>query len=238
MGLQAAFSYSMTRQQQIEELQEQTHKTLQTIRQNTIGLISAYAVNEYEQLIHNEMELHNHFAIVIRDYNMGKITGSDAYVSGKIRDESGAIIDFEPDNAHHARLFEDCFHIESDDVLDNENVHLGSISVCASGRSLEAALNDIIVHTLINAGVIAVLMILTLFAFIRHFVLRPLSEIVNVITESDEDGIPVGNIPLHGSREIFALSGSMNNMIAAIKRSRIILKRQKGALHTRRITTP
>ncbi len=231
MGLQAAFNYSMTRQQQIEELQEQTHKSLQTIRQNTVGLISAYAVNEYEQLIHNEMELHNHLAIVIRDFNMGKITGGDAYVSGKIRDESGAIIDFEPNNAYHARLLEDCFYIESNDVLDTKNVRLGSISVCASNRGLHAALNEIIVHTLINAGVITLLMILTLFAFIRYFVLRPLSEIVNAISDSDDDGIPVGNIPLHGSREIFALSGSMNNMIASIKRSRITLQRQKDALH-------
>ena len=231
MGVHAIFSYNATREQRVAEINEQADQTLQTISQNAADLMAAYAVNEYHKLIFNEMGLHPHLAIVVRDRNMGSITGGGEYVSGKIRDESGLIIDFDPNNADHARLFRDCAHVADRDILSDDHKRLGSVSVCTSHRALQAELDQIIERTLINAGVLSITLILALFAFIRHFVLRPLSRIVEVISDSDSDGIPLANIPLHGSKEIFALSGSMNNMINAIQRSQVALKRQKEELH-------
>ncbi len=51
--------------------------------------------------------------------------------------------------------------------------------------------------------------------------LRFLQEVIN---NADEDGIPIKNFSNIGSKEIFTLSNTMNNMIESIKNSRGILK--------------
>jgi len=95
---------------------------------------------------------------------------------------------------------------------------------------MNSELNKIITDTLINSLTIPLLLIVTLFITIRLFVLKPLSNIVSVITNSDIDGIPIKKIPNYRAIEISFLANSMNNMIASIQNSRIELQGQSRKL--------
>ncbi|OOZ35805.1 ATP-binding protein [Solemya velesiana gill symbiont] len=193
-------------------------------------MIMSYAVNEYDKLVFTEMERRNNFAIVVEDYNMGKIIGRKAYISGKIRDAEGNIIDYSSENSEQNRQLEQCFYSDRHEITDPSGEKLGTISIYITDDEMNRELNEIIVRTTIDTIAISLVLILALFITIRRFLLTPLSHIVTTINHSDVDGIPIEPIPIQGPREISILSNTMNRMLSAIRDSRIKLQEQHEAL--------
>lgn len=204
--------------------------TIGSLKKNITNLMASYAINEYDNLIQNEMEHQPYFSIVVEDYNMGKILGKKSFISGKIRDSKWNIINYVPDNNDHFQQLEACYYSDKDNIVTSLGNNIGTITICMSDIFLNRELNKIISSTTINAIAISLILILSLFITIRLFVLKQVSNIISVISDTDEDGIPVDLVPVHGSSEIFALSKSMNNMIASIRESRIILTEQRNEL--------
>jgi diguanylate cyclase (GGDEF)-like protein len=98
-------------------------------------------------------------------------------------------------------------------------------------------LNEIILKAITNTVATALLLIIALIIAVRYFVLKPLSDMMGVIVNSDADGIPLEFVPEYEAREIFALSSTMNAMIKSIRTSKIALldqhkqlRKQKNAL--------
>lgn len=182
------------------------------------------------------MELNPHFAIVIEDFNMGKIIGKESYINGKIRRTENAkaqIIDFDEDNNKQINQLNTCCYSEKEEIISAAGQRLGTVVVYSSNRRIEKELNKIITGTVINAITISASLIVLLLITIRFFILKPISNIISVVSHRDDAGIPLELINGHGSTEIRALSDSMNNMISTIRTSRVKLTEQHSELKAR-----
>ncbi|WP_294869969.1 EAL domain-containing protein [Sulfuricurvum sp. RIFCSPLOWO2_12_FULL_43_24] len=230
MSIHSSYTYLATKNTMIEEMKQSSNITVSSLRKNVSNLIEAYAVNEYDHLVYNEMEPKNIFAIVVEDYKMGKILGRGAYTSGKIRDDDGTLIDFNAKSDKQRQQLETCYYSNKYEITAASGEKLGSISIFISDNEMNEKLNNIIAEALINTAAISLLLILSLFIAIHFFILKPISDIIDVISNSDKDGIPIELFPEYDSQEIFALSSTMNTMITSIRASKIALLEQHNKL--------
>ena len=230
ISVYSTYLYLETKKKIISEMHQSSQQSLDSLRNSVNYFIEAYAINEYDILVATEIDHTDHMAIVIEDYKMGKILGTPVYVSGKIRDDAWKITDFDPQSTAHTVQLQEAYYTQSKDILSSSGERLGTVTIYSTDRFLNQELNAIVIDNIVKGAVVAVAFILTLFIGIRFFVLQPLSDIVKVISHSDDDGIPVGTIPDKGPKEIHTLSDTMNTMITSIKDSRILLKGQKEQL--------
>lgn len=220
ISLYATYSYMHTKNKMLDDMKYTSSVSLISLKKNVATYIESYLPNEYENLVQNEMGHKDIFAIVVEDYNMGKILGTDKYITGKIKDDTLEIIDFEPDNEKHLNILNECFYIQSYDIPSHSGENIGKITLYISDYYMEKELSNIIISNIISAVVISIILILILFFTIKYLVLEPIYNIIKAITLNSQDGIPTTNIPSGGSKEIFLLSNTMNNMISSIKYSR------------------
>jgi signal transduction histidine kinase len=230
MSLQTLYTYNTTKTRLVAKMHQSAEHSAAALKENIAGLIQAYALNEYDNLVLTEMQHSDSFAIIIRDFNMGRITGKEAYVSGKIRIRD-AIVEYDSANDDHNRRLEACSFAKSYPIETATKEPLGTISVYMSGDAMERELQTIIAATALNTLTIALLLVITLFATIHRFILRPLSQIVTAIDEKDADGIPVRDIPCSGPKEIRTLARTLRMMIEAVKHSRTQMQDFNTRLH-------
>lgn len=231
ISINSTISYITKKNEIINNIKNDSNNIIIKLKNNIVNLIDSYSVNEYEKLLHNEMESNgNLFSIVVKDYNMGKLQGKEYEISGKTRDGNWNIIDFDYENEIHKKLISEAFYEKHFDITNEESKKIGTISLYLSDRTLNKELDEIISHNLKEAFVISLILILLLFLTIRYFVLKPLNDMIEVINNADKDGIPIEEFSSSGSKEIFTLSNTMNNMIESIKNSQNILKENEHKL--------
>ncbi|MFA6196535.1 MAG: EAL domain-containing protein [Sulfurimonas sp.] len=231
MSIHTTYIYMDTKNNIFQGMKQSSRHIIVSLQKNVMDLMKSYSINEYDKLVLNEMEGRDNFAIIVEDYNMGKILGEKAFLSGKIRDTEGNIVDYDSKNSEQNKQLEACYYSDKYDITTDLGDKLGTIAIYISNISMNAELNKIIIGSVINLVLLSLLLLLSLFIIIHFFILKPLSDIIGYIKHSDRDGIPVELIPSHGSKEISLLSNTMNNMITSIRDSRIALKAQKNALH-------
>ena len=230
MSIHASYNYVDTKDKIIEEMKNNSRNTIIRLEKNIANLISSYAVNEYDKLLFNELERHDIFAIVVKDYNMGEILGKKSYITGKIRDIKSNIIDYDYKNIQQNKELENSFYSNSSDITNSLGKKIGSIGIYISDYNINKVLNKIVKSTIIDTIIISFLLLLLLFLIIHFSVLKPISNINEIITNCDSDGVPIEPIPNSGTKEISLLSVKMNNMIKSIKNSREILKESENRL--------
>ncbi len=226
MTLHAAYTYINTRDSIYQKMQQNSRLSIVSLQKNIAGLISSYAVSEYEKLVFTEIERRHNFAIIIEDNNMAEILGRDTFLTGKIRDLNGNIIDFNNGSPEHRRWLEQCYYSDSADIIHSNGEKLGAISIYISDDQLTAELGKVINNTLVNTFAISVLLVVLLFYTIRKFILKPISDITEIIADNDHDGIPFQTIPEDGPAEINSLACSMQNMIATVRKARQELQKE------------
>jgi diguanylate cyclase (GGDEF)-like protein len=231
MSIHSTYTYINTKNKILLEIKQNSRHTIVSLQKNVTDLIKSYSINEYDKLISNEMDKHDTFAITIEDYNMGKILGEESYRSGKIRDANWNVIDYDSKNNEHNRKLQECYYSDKYDIVSENGDKLGTISIYISNRSMNEELNQIIATTIINSITISLLLLFSFFTIAHFFILKPLSDIIEAIKNSDDDGIPVELISDQGSKEICLLSSTMNHMIVSIRSSRVALKEQKNVMH-------
>ena len=230
MSIHARYTYVTTKEKIVAEMKTSSKQTLLSLEKNISSLMSSFAINEYENLILTEMERRSHYSIIVEDIYMGKILGTNAYYSGKIRETNGNIIDYDPKKNEQIKKLAECCYTDSTDIMSSSGEKLGSISIYLSYNDMNDELNKIIDETIINAISISLLLFFSLLITIRFFILKPISNIISIIKDSDEDGLPVNLFPDEGAPEINSLSTTMNKMIYAIKNSNDILNLQHHEL--------
>ena len=230
MSIHSTYTYVETKNMIIQKIKYDSSHTIVSLQNNITNLIASYSINEYDNLILNEMQQKDNFAIIVEDYNMGEILGTGSYISGKILDAKRNIIDFDSKDTQQLKQLQNCYYSEKQDIVSPLGKKLGTVSVYISDYSMNIELNKIITNTIINTFTISALLILLLFIIIRFFIFKPLSDIIKVINHSDEDGIPIESIPDGGSTEISTLSNTMNSMISSIRDSRIAIKNKTKEL--------
>lgn len=230
MSIHSAYNYTQTKNKLIVDMKDNSRTTIISLKNNLKSLVASYAVNEYDNLILNEIKRKDIFAIIVDDYNMGKILGKKGYLSGKIRNEQLNIVNYDPLNTSQKKQLDNCYYSDSFLITASSGRHLGKVSIYISDNAINQELQKIIKETIINTLTISLLLILLLFIMIRLFILKPISDIINVISHSDKDGIPLHSIEKNGFTEINNLSQTINKMISTIKDSRQILKKSEHQL--------
>jgi PAS domain S-box-containing protein len=236
LGIRATSSYLTQKTRLQEDMQQRSEQSMTRLQKNIATFIEAYQANEYEKLVATEIELSGHFAIIVHDYNMAQVLGQDLYVSGKIHNAKGQIVDYEQGSATHAQSLKNSYYAASADIMSSMGKRVGKITIYMSDDAIQKALRSILQQTLINTFVISLLLVILLFLAIHFSLVRPLSQIARVIQDSDSDGIPLAKIPDYNYRELAVLTDSMNTMIEVIRESRQSLQVQHDSLeHSLRI---
>lgn len=226
----AAVDYFITKQRISSEMRERTSRSLHTLQQNISGLMEAYAVNEYEKILANEIERPANCAVLVRDLNLGSILGEEAYTTGRIRTADNRLVEFEADNSEHWQHLDRCYYSDSREILTVAGKPIGEVRLYASGAELDSKLAAIVKESLINTLIICALIVIILLLMTRRFILRHLNAIIATIGNTDKSGIPVHTVPSGGPMEVRTLAHSINTMITSIRESRLDLQAQKDAL--------
>jgi len=230
LGSHAAYTYLSDRQRMLEAMEQSSALSIATLKHNIAGLMEAYAVNEYDNLVATEIRLREHFAIIVHDYNMGRILARDAYVSGKIRNDTGEILDFDPDSPEQRRGLNGAFSSDTAEILSPGGAKLGTVSIYVTDEKMNRELNAVLSHNIVNTILIALLLIALLLLAARRFLVRPLSRIAAILEHTDSDGIPSAPVPAFEYREISILTDTINAMFAVIRESRASLQQEHDAL--------
>ncbi len=230
MSIQATFNYINTKNAIIDEMKYDSRTTILSLKNNVSTLLSSYSINEYNNLILNEIKNKNIFAIVIEDYNMGQLLGQKSYVTGKIKYSKSKILDYDNENIEQNIQLKNSFYSDSFNITNTKKEKIGMVSIYISDENMTQDLSKIIQESLINSILISILLIIFLFLSIRLFILKPISNIIEVISNKDSDGIPLKLVQGSNSKEIDELSNTINDMIYSIKSSREVLKASENKL--------
>lgn len=230
--LDSLYFYFVTRDRIETEMKADARHTADSLSNNIGSFIIAYAVNEYGKLIANEMQSGTVLSVVVEDYNMGKVVGQHAFVSGRIRDLHGKVMDF-TGGPSQQELIDGSFYSISRPVISGKE-HVGRVSIYLSDERLREQFKGQVVDNLIRSLSISLLLIVLLFVSIRIRLLRPIQKIISTISKQDDEGLPVGKIEVSGPDEINALSRTMNKMIDAIGSSRAELHGKQQELERER----
>ncbi len=231
VSIHSTFSYINTKNSVIDNIKKQSNNMSLELKNNITNLIESYSINEYEKLLYNQMYSNEIlFALIVKDYNMGKLQGKEYEVSGKIRDDNWNILDFDDANKKHKELISKIFYVKNFDVTNQREEKIGSITIYISDKTLNKELEKIVFNYIIEAITISLLLIFSLLLTIRYFILKPIYNMIEVIHDANIDGIPTRKFSSSGSKEIYTLSNTMNNMIESIKNSQNILKENENKL--------
>ena len=230
MGLYSLYLYHTTKEKLTEELQTNAQITLTALQQNLSHLIEAYAVNEYQMLIAHEIDQKNISVIVVDDDNMAKILGEKNFYSGKIRSSEHKILDFNPNNKKDFQLLKECYYPLQTDIFSSSKAKIGTLYLCSNDKDIKKELSSLMIKNIFIASLITLLLILSLFTALRRFVLRPIANIMEVISRHDDAGIPTSKVNEYTSAEFNQLSKTINRMIEAVQEFRTQSEEQQKQL--------
>ena len=231
ISIHSTISYINTKNSMINNIKKQSNNMSLELKENIANLIESYSINEYEKLLYNQMYSNEIlFALIVKDYNMGKLQGKEYAVSGKIRDDNWNVLDFDDENKTHKELISKIFYVKNFDITNQREEKIGSITIYISDKTLNKELEKIVFKYIIEAITISLLLIFSLLLTIRYFILKPIYNMIEVIHDANIDGIPTRKFSSSGSKEIYTLSNTMNNMIESIKNSQNILKENENKL--------
>jgi len=225
MSAQMLYSYHVVKSERLEQMRSSSYLSLTALQKNIAPLIESYSIHEYEELLQTEMEKSKSEVIIVENAYMQRMMASNTpYVTGKVRLESGELIDF--DNSLHSKWVQSIPYQYSGDLTGETGEIIGSISVYRSDRVLETELNQLVKNDLINGAVVIIILIAGLYYFIQRIVLNPMIKVLSVMSQVDKFGLPEKHIPSSSSPAIAPLVSAINNMIITIRESQNELDRQ------------
>ncbi|MDD3008898.1 MAG: PAS domain S-box protein, partial [Arcobacter sp.] len=223
MSIYTTYNYFETKKRLINEINQDVDSLSLQLKNILPYFINSYAINEYEKLIENQLRNKNILAIKIKDYNYGKIFSKDFVENGKIKiDEK--IVDFEANNLTQKEILSNSFSFTKQVLKNDSDIKIAEIEVYSTDKYLKNELNVIIKKSLYEILISSLIIVTLLFFIIKTFVLKPIHNIIKVIQDDCEDGLPKNIIPSNNTKELNDLASKMNEMIATIKTSRLKIK--------------
>ncbi|MFY9088691.1 PAS domain S-box protein [Arcobacter aquimarinus] len=219
MSVYTIYNYFETKKRLVNDINLRMNIISTQLKDTLPHFINSYAINEYKKLIENQMEDRNILAIIVKDYNYGKIFGKEFIISGKIR-ENEEIKDFYESNKEQNNLLKDKFSYIKIDLYNDSDIKIAQIELYSSDKKLNNRLEEIIKKSLLEMLILSLFIIVLVFLIIKSLILRPIFDIVKAIQNNDEYGIPKENILQNNVKEFNELSLKMNEMISTIKNSR------------------
>ena len=211
------YSYFETKQRLVNEINLKTNSIIIQLSDALPHFIESYAINEYKKLIENELQDSDILAIIVKDYNYGKIFSKEFIESGKIR-ENDKILDLNRNDIYQNNLLDKKFSYTKVDLLNESDIKIATLELYISDEKLKEKLKKIVKTSILEIFILAFFIIVLVFLIIKSLILKPISNIVDAIQNSDIYGIPKEDIPQNNIvKEFNELSIKMNEMIFTIK---------------------
>src|SRR5574344_717114 len=207
------YSYFETKQRLVNEINLKTKSILTQLKYALPHFIDSYAINEYKKLIENEMQDSDILAVIVKDYNYGKIFSKEFLQIGKIR-ENDQILDIDLNSVHQMNLLSKKFSYTEVDLLNESDIKIATLELYISDKNLKHNLNEIVKKSILEIFILSLFIVILVFLIIKSLILKPILNIVNTIQNSDIYGIPKENVPENNRvKEFNDLSKKMNEMI-------------------------
>ena len=116
------------------------------------------------------------------------------------------------------------FSFKNHTLKNDSDIKIAEIEVYSTDKYLKNELNVIIKKSLYEILISSLIIVTLLFFIIKTFVLKPIHNIIKVIQDDCEEGLPKNIIPSNNTKELNELASKMNEMIATIKTSRLKIK--------------
>lgn len=94
--------YEQTKYYLLKNIESDIKTSLIQLKNSIYPFMDSYSINEYENLIENELSREHVLAIIVEDYNMATMLGSK-YLVGKINNNS-KIEDYDSNNKSHQQM--------------------------------------------------------------------------------------------------------------------------------------
>ncbi|MBV7299107.1 EAL domain-containing protein [Enterovibrio paralichthyis] len=227
----SALIYIEQRNELLDRQQESVSESAERLTRTVAPFISAYSINEYENLIKAELNLKGFHAILVKDDLMGKVLGKKHYITGHIRLPNGETKRYVEGRAHHEELLSQAQLAASPTVTDSNGAPIGSVSIFVTDEAITQSLGHLLRQTLATSVITALILISLLLFFAKRFFTSPLEQITSAIGLRDISGIPISHIPEFPNRELSTLSHTMNAMIDMIRHSHHTVKMEHARLH-------
>ena len=219
MIVQVSYSYFNLKNQLLSEIKSNINVSSIQLQNTVTPFIDSFQVNEYENLIKNEIIHDNLLAIVVEDYKIGKILGKQSYITGVIKDEELNLIDFDIDNKKQKDLISSS-KISKEIILKNQNnEEIGKLTVYGLDNVINNKLKELIINNIIFSISIYVISFLILYTIIKKFLVNPINNIVQILKSKDNDLLIPSNINEFSSKEFSYLSNIINSMTKEISDS-------------------
>ncbi len=232
VALQSIYQYQAIKRHLVNDLEQNARQSALTLRNNTAGFIAAYSPNEYDVLLSHEMERRDYLAIVVDDYLMGEVLGEAAYITGKIRDADWRVADYRPEDPLQAQYLQGHFSLLQHEIRDGAGRPLGRLRLYLTDRFIEEELDALIGHSVSNALIMTLVLLIAIYLGVYLQALRPLADIAHKIRHTDAEGVPLESFTPGGAEEIHTLSSAMNRMIITIRDAKDALREERQYLQS------
>lgn len=226
----ALYIYTTERSEIIDNIELDVAESLKRLSKSLAPFIESYSVNEYENLVATEAALKRHFAVVVEDYEMGKILGQPYYLFGQLLQEDGEYLDFQTRTAPLTEQLNQAFYAGSAPIIGSTGGVLGEVWVYASDDVLVRKLDRVLLEELLTVLILATTLSLLLTAVLRRYFFNSILAIDAALKNSDQEGIPREPVPAFRYRELAVLSEGINTMVDSIKESRETLRIERRRL--------
>lgn len=156
--------------------------------------------------------------------------GQSRYVTGKIQDSSGRIVDFSESDPAHSDSLKTAIEKKTTAIVSSAGEIIGEVSVYVDGNQIRAQLNALFVRSLVDFLMISLVLTAVMLYAVRRQLVRPLHRLAEDIRNADEDGIPKQPIKYQGYREIGVLTNTLNHMIVLTRNARDSLSHERARL--------
>jgi len=216
MGIYSWFLYQEKQRSLQEDLKNDSHITLSSLKRDLLYFIEAYAVNDYELLIQNDMQHRNFTAIIVEDYKMAEVLGEQQFLTGSIRHEDGKIKALDPNSKKDLALLSECYYKQSTVIYTSPTQKIAKVTICSTDRYIQKELNTLLKQNVFISLLLSLILSALLFFVMRYFALSPISYINAMLAKRDKDNLPDQLLKEANSYEIELLSKNINQMIEAV----------------------
>ncbi|QOP41156.1 sensor domain-containing diguanylate cyclase [Sulfurimonas marina] len=218
-GFYSLYLYVQTKKEVDSQMKSELTRDIESVSGSITRFMDAYSPNEYQKIIIDLVNKQNIAAIIIDDYNMQRILSDKSYRVGYIKENNlTAEIDF--NDPKQLALLNHPYYKETIELKNIKGKKLGEVTFFISNEVIKKEIEKIIEQNIFLAVLTSLFLTLILFISIKYFIVNHLTRIVDVISNYDQDGIPVGEVESEGSFEIRYIIDRINTMIRLIKKSR------------------
>ena len=215
----STYQYIKTKNDLKENIKTRSSDSLEKLQQLLVPYLESYSVSEYENILTNEMRNKHILAIVVKDYNMGKVLGKEYLETGKTRDTNWNAIKYDSFNKSIKAKLLNSYLVQSDFIYNKNGIKIGEIFIYNTDRFMQSELKEIIKQSIYFIVFISVILIILSYFLIHRVIIKPLEKINESIKQNSIEGVLLKPIPQGGFQEIDAVSDTINKMIFSIKES-------------------